>query len=303
MDFGKACAPFDRTYADVTRRIRDFAQQLPFPDANWLDRLIDAFAEEREKWENRSELARYRSRLMRFRAKILRLVGGAYLHISYDLPRALADEWPGTGQWTTGPTQARGEQIYFQLSDIFPDALIKSASEFRTVGWAAILQRRTADDVLAPAAMWVDYQRQGAWLNAAFLARSPNRIAAEQKMAEAMVAALQDASLWRPWSLAHLSPPTSILKSPSWVSWVSLAALVAEIAKVLAVVLPTAIITWQLARQQYRLGALQTFIDAWGMLTADYVNYAVREPEGFDGYRARRREELGIVLRGSALPS
>jgi hypothetical protein len=295
MDFDKACKPFDRTYADVTSRICDFAKRLPTPDTDWLNCLIEVFAAERDEWEVRSELSGYRLRMTLFRYKILRLVGGAYLHISYDLPRAMADEWPGSGNWTAGPNPDRGKQIYFQLSDIFPAALIKSASDFRTVGWPAILQRRTAEDVLAPAAMWVDYQRQGAWLNAEFLARSTNRNFVEMKMAEAMTAALDDASIWRPWSLAHLRPPNFILRSPNWASWATLAPFLDGLAWVLAVALPTAIATWQLSRERFRLETLGSFVGAWGMLTLEYVSYAVREPEGFDAHRARRRVELGIV--------
>lgn len=301
MEFEKACKPFDRTYSHVTKQICAFADELPPPDADWLKRLVRIFQSERQLWEARSELAAYRWRLARFRTKILRLVGGAYLHISYDLPRAMADEWPGRGNWTAGPTAARGEQIYFQLSEIFPICLVRSAGEFGTVGWAAIFQRRTADDLLAPAAMWVDYQRQGAWLNAEFLSRSPNRALAERKMAEAMTAALQDASFWRPWSLARLRPPTSILRSPSWVSWAMLVPLLDDVTRLLGIILPTAIVAWQFARERYRLESLGLFIDRWGMLTSEYVDFAVREPEGFDAYRARRREELGIVPRASAI--
>lgn len=299
-DLQRACRPFDRTYADVTRRIRAFASDLPSPDAEWLDRLVEAFADEREQWGARPELTRYRARMTMFRTRILQLVAGAYLHISYDLPRAMADEWPGAGGWTTGPSRDRGQQLYFQLSELFPAALVRSASEFGTVGWAAILQRRTAEDALAPAAMWVDYQRLGAWTNAEFLARSPGRKAAEAKMAEAMSAALDDASIWRPWSLARLRPPTNILRSPSWTAWAALMSMVGSLAKILAIGLPTAFATWQVARDRFRLETLGSFLEAWGMLTADYVAYAVREPDGFDAYRARRREELGIVPRGAA---
>lgn len=295
MNFDEACRPFDLTYADVTFRIREFASELSSPDADWLDRLVAGFANERAQWSARSELAQYRVRLALFRTKILRLVAGAYLHISYDLPRSIANEWPGSGHWTAGPTPMRGKQIFFQLSNIFPDALIKSASDFRTVGLAAVLQRPTAKDALAPAAMWIDYQRQGAWLNAEFLASSPNRAIPEARMAEAMSAALDDASLWRPWSLAHLRPPTTILESSSWASWATLLPLLDEMARLIAVGFPTAIITWRYARERFRLQTLASFIHSWGMLTAEYVNHAVREPEGFRAYRASRRAELGIA--------
>lgn len=300
MDLERACRPFDRTYEGVTRRIRAFGAGLPQPQAGWLERLVEAFAKERATWGVRPELANYRLRLTLLRTRLLRLVGGAYLHISYDLPRAMADEWPGGARCPRGPSEQEGQQIYFQLSDVFPAALIDSARDFRTVGLAAIFQRGTAQDVLAPAALWVDHQRQGAWLNGQFLARCPNRAAAEAKMAEAMTAAFDDASLWRPWSLAHLVPPTSILRTPWWVSWATLMVLVDELKTLLAIALPTAFVSWQLAYERYQLEGLGGFVEVWGLLTADYVAYAAREPEGFDTYRVRRREELGIAPRGAA---
>lgn len=300
MDLEKACRPFDRTYEGVTRRIRAFGTGLPQPQAAWLERLVDAFAEERAKWGVRPELAGYRLRLTLLRTRILRLIGGAYLHISYDLPRAMADEWPSGTRWPSGPSEQEGQRIYFQLSDVFPGALVESARDFRTVGIAALFHRRTAHDILAPAAMWVDYQRHGAWLTGHFLAHSPNRLDAEERMAKAMTAAFDDASLWRPWSLSHLRPPTSILHTPWWISWATMMTLFGELTRLFIFALPPAFISWQLAHERYRLEGLGAFVELWGVLTADYVSYAAREPEGFAAYRLRRIEELGIAPRGAA---
>jgi len=291
-------APFDRTYADVTSRIEGEVDALAAPDADWLRRLVATFQQEREQWNGRPELAAYRARWMFFRSRILRLVAGAYLHIGYDLPRALANDWPGRGSWHAGPDQARGQQIYFRLRGIFPDSLVRSSRDPRTIGFPALLLRPASRKALTGAAIWVDNLRQGAWIHAEILATAADRPVREAAMARAMTAALEDVSLLRPWSILHLGPPHDAFFAPVWTSIFAAALpLLTRLVDLAALVIVSSYVTGRWIYGRARLDNAGDFILAWGYLLDDYLAVAVREPEGFDAYRQRRREELGI-LRG-----
>ncbi|MGH6616426.1 hypothetical protein [Sphingomonas sp.] len=289
-------APFDRTYADVTKRIEDEAEKLSGANAAWLHRLVVTFKRERTLWNSRPELAGYRLRWLLFRSKALRLVAGAFLHIGYDLPRAIADDWPGTGVWHGGPDVPEGRKIYFRLSSIFPESLVRSSRDPRTIGISAIFLRLASRRALTAAGIWVDHLRQGAWIHAEILSAASDRSSREAAMAVAMTAALEDASLLPPWSIFHLRPPHDAFFSPAWAAVAAaLPPLVDQFGDALSLVIMVSLVTWQLIHGRLQLNSIADFIYAWGYLLNDYLTMAVREPDGFDGYRQRRQAELGIV--------
>jgi hypothetical protein len=285
--------PFDRTYAAVTRGIEREAEQLPSPKRLWLERLVFTFQQERSHWNERPELLAYRLRWMTFRTKLMRLVAGAYLHIGYDLPRALADDWPGQGNWSQGPTKDDGQAIYFKIGQIFPENLVRSARDIRTIGLAALVLRAASEKALSSAGIWVDALRKGAWLHAEILHNAPDRLHREAKMAEAMTAALQDAFLIYPWSILRLLPPDGALYS------FSVAAVAMFLFEMLnaggsyvLVALISGFVWSRLVYARFRLRVDGDMIYYWGFLTNDYVSAAVRDPEGFNDYLVRRRTGL-----------
>lgn len=293
--------PFDRTYAAVTRAIEEEASRLSAPASDWLRRLVVAFQQERALWNARPELIAYRLRWLRFRTKLLRLVAGAYLHIAYDLPRALADDWPGRGNWAGGPPKDVGQAIYFRLAWIFPENLVRSARDFRTIGFGALFLRPVSRKALTSASIWIDALRKGAWLHAEILSTAPDRAQREAKMAEALTAALEDASLIHPWSIMGLLPPDRALYSSAWAT---IGALFFEILYAIdnyaSVAILSAYLASRFVEHRVQLRASNDFIYVWGYLTDDYVSFAVREPEGFAEYRQRRRTALGLLPAAGA---
>jgi hypothetical protein len=287
-------APFDRTYADVTKRIASEADLLTAPDAEWLRRLVLTFSQERERWNDRAELSAYRTRWMHLRSRILRLVAGAYLHIGYDLPRALADDWPGSGSWKAGPNAARGQDIYFRLRTIFPESLVRSSRDLKTIGLPALLLRAASRRALTGAAIWVDNLRQGAWIHASILDTAPDRPVREAAMARAMTASLEDVSLLHPWSILHLGPPHDAFFTPGWVSVTMLLSFLHEFVELIWLAFFSSYATRLWIDDREQLSTTGDFVYAWGALLTDYLAIAVREPEGFDGYRAQRQQELGV---------
>lgn len=293
-------APFDRVYDGVTRDIERYAgQTLTGPDREWLARLVETFQQERSAWNSRPELAGYRIRWAMFRSPIMRLVAGAYLHISYDLPRAIADDWPGTGRWSPDPREYRGEAIFVALSPIFPDNLVRSVKQFQIVGWPALFAWIPGRRNLVRAGIWVDRLRAGAWSHARVLAAHPGQRALKQAaMADAMQSSLEDVTDWL--SILDLGPPDSAVYSA--------AALTGGLATTPQVSLATHAAAFvagglfiglalDIRRRAKRARREAMLIDMWGELLALYMTVAVESPEEFPAYRKTVRQSLGLAGR------
>ena len=114
-------------------------------------------------------------------------------------------------------------------------------------------------------------------------------------MAEAMRAALEDTSNWRPWDTSILQPPDVVLFASGWEILLMLVATLIE-------PVPGALLTGGAAlvglhiylRQRRLLMEAELFSDVFGQLLADYMDAAIENPEGFAQYRAQR---LRSVLR------
>ena len=292
---GRELDPFDQTYAHVTADIESEAAKLAPPESTWLLKLVVAFQDERKLWNSRPELVAYRIRWAGFRSRLLRLVAGAYLHIAYDLPRALADDWPGQPPWQSGPAKLNGQTIYFRIGAIFPANLFRAAGDRRIVGLSGIVFSRVPKKMLGSSAIWVDDLRKGAWLHAEILAFAADRDRREAAMAEAMTAALEDASGFYPWSILRLLPPDDAVYASGWATILSSIALWSDwLFRYASIAILASWATGRLYDTRLRLAASGDFINLWGLLTRDYVASAVREPEGFAAYRQRRRSDLGI---------
>jgi hypothetical protein len=270
----KHVEPFDRTYRFVTQQINEERAFLVHQEAAWLGRLVEGFQAERDNWNRANDLVDYRRQWRTFRTKLLRLVAGAYLHIGYDLPRALANDWPGAGAWTGGPDLLRGQAVYFRLRRIFPISLRKSAKNFRTIGWPAIFAKLVSDRLLDRTTLWVNHLRACAWIHAQTLTTCGNRPFREFKMAEAMTAALEDASDIRPLSTLDLLPPDSMLFSAAWLPILINDA--PQFANLLLSLVTITLLSLSYVRAyQARLLSAEGFVNFWGALTSEYIAKAV----------------------------
>ncbi len=297
--------PFDRTYADVTKGMMSAAARLSGADRDWLYRLIDTFATERTLWNRRPELDDYRRRWRRLRTRFVRLAAGAYLHISYDLPRAIADDWPGKGSWSHGPTELRGEQIYSEIRDVFPRTLRRVSRDARISGWLVAVLAPLSTPMLAPLGTWLLHLRIAAWSHARILATQPNRALREQAMALAVSAALEDASDFRPWRTALLQPPDHVLYTPIWAGLVAVLLSWGPVVATIGLAAGVAFLVSEL-RIRTLLRSVETmlFVQDLAERLLDYVDVAVHNPEEFASYLANVRSQQGLASRdgGNSAP-
>jgi hypothetical protein len=276
--------PFDKVYRAVTADICSRAATLAGDERTWLERLVVTFLEERQRWNDSGQLAGYRAIWLRLNTPLLRLAAGAYLHVAYDLPRAMANDWPGQGRWAHAPTVARGEGVFMGLASIFPLHFQLSLG----LGWLPPGLFR--DYLDAP----MDRLRRGAWAHARILATEPGRPQREAAMAEALTMGLKDAWDLQPWKIKKFLRPPDGAVFP--VVTVPLLTLVAGSS--LATGLTVAVVLWGLF--EWRLYVARNrqmqreFIATWGEMLEDYVRVAVREPEDLERFRHQRRIDLRL---------
>ena len=128
--------PFDRTYRKVTDKIALYDAADP-AERRWLNALIDGFQAERDVWDTTPELSPYFLRCTRLKHRLLHLAVCAFLHISYDLPRVIANGSPGFPPWLP-PSSLRGQWIYFDLASNFPEALQEIAHDRTVMGYPTL---------------------------------------------------------------------------------------------------------------------------------------------------------------------
>jgi hypothetical protein len=147
--------PFDRTYQMVTARVEAYAKTLEPDKKEWLETLISGFSAERKKWSKNGDLDEYRKEWERLGPLFLRLAAGAYLHISYDLPRVIADQWPSPFTSPTSPNELAAEEIFFHLDNLFPDIFDIVARQRRVTGLLAFIAKPLPTRVLEAMSSWV----------------------------------------------------------------------------------------------------------------------------------------------------
>ena len=107
--------------------------------------------------------------------------------------------------------------------------------------------------------------------------------------------ALQDATLFAPWSLFGLDPPSAAFYS------MALPAILLDFPRYAPAAIMGAALTQLLyssrAQSDNDMAAATAFAQRLGFFVNDYVSAAVKNPEGFDEYRQRRRQEMGISPR------
>jgi len=286
--------PFDKTWDEVSVTMNAHLNRLAQPtERDWLGALIKGVKDERDEWLNTANLAPYLQACSRLKSRFLRLMVATYLHISYDLPRVLANHWA-----TDPPPEVSREFIYFDLAPVFPDVLKKIVGRRKVTGIYNCILVFFSTGAVRIAVNWLMYLREAAWRHgrALSLQDAQTRTDTERRMLEAMTAALDDVSNYRPWSALLLTPPqiqaprqfmaaTGILAGGNF--WLS------TIAAIVAVVGFAAIV-----RMRKDAGELADFIDEFGRRVDWYVDLAVNNPSGFEtalGGREARSRFAGLA--------
>jgi hypothetical protein len=275
--------PFDLTYQKVTGKIAVYRSSTP-NEQLWLQSLIDGFQAERDVWDTTPDLSPYFLRCTRLKHRLLHLAVCACLHISYDLPRVIADRWPGRAPWRD-PPRLRGQWVFFDLASTFPEALQEISKDRKVMGYPSRIAWLVPPTAMEALGHWVLHLRTAAWIHARLLREDPgNRAFRERRMLEAMTAALRRVSDWTPWSGALLHPPNPPLPRATptlfaltaadfdhaWIGAAGLALVGAAAASYAALALR-------------REAELRRFVNQLGLLTHVYVMKAATNPErGFE---------------------
>jgi hypothetical protein len=273
--------PFDEIYRAVTARMEDRATQLRVVnERNWLKEIMVAFQHERDLWPDSQPLDPYRIQWARLRFRVVRLVASAFLHVSYDLPRVLANNWPQKGAWSGGPLEPRAEFLYIDLRSIFSDILSTRARRLQVTGIYAPILWCVPLKLIGNLVHWVSHLREGAWRHGRTLASQNARVRAdtEQRMIEAMSRALRDVSNL-PWRFTLPEPPNvfprfavvpAFLVDPDAFAAIVLAATFILFCAV-------AYIFWALLKAE----EISRFVDEFGFRVERYMELAVHEPDKF----------------------
>lgn len=299
----KYTAPFDEVYALVTADLTARADGKPDPEGPWLGTLINTFQLERKHWETDPNLERYRRRWRRLWATLLRLSAGAYLHVSYDLPRAMANDWPGTGAWTAGPNDREAFALFTEIKEVFDENFYRSVKRRDIVGIPSYALRFTSRRVLRVFVKWLHDLRRGAWEHARILAQSDDRPLREATMRDAMASALEDASTIFPWSAAVLDPPDAMARSSPVATGIAALAVIADYIPLglSLVALLISLSSWRALRRTAATNEVEAFLNEFGSLLVDYMDKAVRDPREFEAYRAYRRGGADLGERPALL--
>jgi hypothetical protein len=279
--------PFDMTYELVTEIVVEYAGKLPrATDKEWLSKLITDFQSERDLWNAKAELEPYRKEFARLRPRFLRLAAAAYLHISYDLPRVMAAEWPGRPPWLA-PSEYQGEAIFFGVDRAFPSTFGKVAKKIRVMGFPAFVLKPFPSDVLANTTHWVQLLRNAAWRHGHLLSNDGNRTYREGVMLDAITLALKDVSNWKPWKVGTLLPPDSAFPPNGGLAAAVTPVSFSEIERfwIGAAMTIVFLSTIELMRRRRQYKEVALFIDELGRRTYEYVNVAAYDPEHFETYR------------------
>jgi hypothetical protein len=288
--------PFDQIYRTVTARMWDRACRLPLnSERNWLTQIVVDFQRERDRWPDSPPLDPYRIQWERLRFRVVRLVASVFLHVSYDLPRVLAINWPARGEWAGGPSEPRGEWLYIDLRSIFSDVLSTSARRLQVTGVYAPILWCVPLPLIHNVDHWVGRLREAAWRHGRTLADldAPDRADTEQRMIQAMSPALGEVNNL-PWTFTLPEPPDAAMRGVAiapalLVDPQAFAATVLAVAFILFCVL--AYISWASLKAE----EISRFVDEFGSRVEKYMHLAIDEPEAFEAMKGRSSERGSSV--------
>jgi hypothetical protein len=289
--------PFDRLYESVTRLVRGHVAERRPPLAEgeraWLLALVEEFYAERLLWSE-ERYAAYVSRMARFRPRALRLCLGAFLHIAYDLPRVIADHWPGASGTGLTLDEVRSQYLYFELDGLLGPAISEVAAHRDVLGLLAVTGRiPIAKRAMGTLMFWALSLRAHAWLHARALGGADGtRADVERAMLQAVEAALdhvveRDVPSWMVRS-PRLDVAACLLLPCLAVGAVGPIALAAA-AGILAVSGAAVLLR--------RRGRVERVIGELGARVHAYVAEAVERPATLSTFLAEARREPTFVPR------
>jgi hypothetical protein len=280
-NFETLVGPFDATYRRVTAAIEDQMKYLSPNEKRWLQSLVDGFRSERDNWNKTRGTIEYWDKCGSFSWKVLRLSVGAYLHIAYDLPRVIAQEWPeaSNDKWSEGPSLLEAAQTYEDLRPIFPREFKRASRDFRVTGAIGLFARFPG--AVGFLISWLLHLRDAAWRHANILRLYDpvDRQQREDAMLTAMTTAINEISVLNPLTWLPPSPtlprvlPAVTITLPgdldhAWMGAAAVAALWAGVSVALSA-----------ARRRDLIAA--TIISELGARIDLYVSEAIREPSSF----------------------
>jgi hypothetical protein len=140
--FEKSTASFLALYTEVTERSRRVMTRFVPEEQRWIDSLMEGFLDKYKQWKYDGVVRDYLERLDdaaggKTKDEALLVVGHAYLHICYDLPRTIAETLP-----RFRIDDERAGWVFRQLAPIFADAFWERIRKqpsilgwYRTVFW------------------------------------------------------------------------------------------------------------------------------------------------------------------------
>jgi len=168
----KETKPFALVYSDVTTAIRKYYAKHPEAKL-FLEYLIESFYEEYLLWTAEFP-ERYLSAWHRKASgRAYRLIGHAYLHIAWDLPRVVAECMP-EGRLEAFQISEEDAAYHFgQANAIFRDVLHRNLRRFEVAGLVSGPGRLfSAHSAFVESMLhWIITMRMTAWLLGASLAR------------------------------------------------------------------------------------------------------------------------------------
>jgi len=214
-------------YDAVTDMIRERSMHWTPPDDLFVEYLIAGFFKYYKEWKQRPELLSYLSLFHQESAyRALQLIGQAYLHMAYDLPRTIANAYSAVA----GIDRSRTTAYYLSLEPGFVQVAEQSFKRREIVGVFAFLgasrvSRRTAAGNFC---FWMKNIRSNALHHASILASPPSGMSRE-RLEQSLVEEIQAAAekvLRRSWNPLCWLPA---LSSPSILAILGPVALFAQI--------------------------------------------------------------------------
>lgn len=222
---------FRGLYAQVTRALREYADthgDWHSEDKEFLEFLISGFWQEYVAWKTNGQVLDYLEKFQkRSLFKAFPVIGQAFLHMAYDLPRTVADCMLANPALALKDpkTSQRFVELEKCFSNMFPNA-VRDRKIFGILSVPCrLLGHKSA--LLRLLGRWVEVLRPRAWIAGDILSKNrANRARMEAKLLADVNAAADEVvkKYWNPlyWT-AFLTPPMVmsllILSSPNVWNW------------------------------------------------------------------------------------
>jgi hypothetical protein len=298
----KVFRPFDNVYRDVTENMERLRGSQR--DANlrqWLKNLIDGFKSERNKWDQNVDIFPYTIIASQLKFKYLKFAAGAYLHISYDLPRVIADFFPDRNPGKIGGRKLYIDTmvLYRNIGGVFPEISRNAVRDKEVMGvFSYIYFVLNAFGFNHLSDLWMRDARLTAWYNADLLKQQNPRLRpySEKIMLKAMTQALKDTCDLNPWAVTNFQPPAGagLLSIPDFIA-ISMIANIAVTAAMIPdnyliiIIIILALMIVSLLKIHRIVKNLRRFVYDLGTLSRDYVAIAISDPEGFEQFVSEYR--------------